>query len=470
MKYLVSVFIFLLSFESFAQSKLQVDASFQTTINERCKIILPSNYDNSKSYPLVIFMPFTGGTGQDYFEGYLYEIGQPTENTISNKSLDNIISGLSENGYPKNKEFIALLLPEAGSTKDHSWQGFTACIYRHENRILTDIDYYSSLYSIDKSNVVLAGFSLGGDLSWAISQRYPSRIKGIIISGTRCGYYENGSMTKLKDNSFKAFIAMGRSEAKVRLDGAMAASNKLNNASVSRIFEYIENADHTPTTFSQLRSALDYILPYTKSSSNIGSNTNSNSNSSSNTNSSSTISSSSTTNSTSNTSIVTQILRKVDEENKEGVSLQEGCKTDLNFNKFIPYGSYLKSSKNISISIIANVKQPNGSIKRVVVMYSDKQTVNMQDIMVTNGNLVVVNGSTNLRQKNSGGLFFPDGSWNNSIVNDKKNYITKVVIYATCKNNQGDWVKTQPLEISSEEIQNGLKDIINNNGQLSVDY
>lgn len=160
----------------------------------------------------------------------------------------------------KNKAFIALIPDGTGSTNDHSWEGFEACIFRYENKILKDIDSLSQTYNIDQSKIILAGFSLGGDLSWAISQRYPEKFKGAIVSGSRCGYAEKGMMQRQAKQGVRYYITMGEYESATRMTGAKAANTLLNNNGIKNKFNTIPYAEHEPATLEQFKEALNFLL------------------------------------------------------------------------------------------------------------------------------------------------------------------------------------------------------------------
>lgn len=147
-----------------------------------------------------------------------------------------------------------------GSTKDHSWEGFEACVYRYENKILQDIDSLSKIYNIDHSKIILAGFSLGGDLGWAISQRYPEKFRGALVNGSRCGYAEKGMMQRQAKKGVRYYIAMGELESESRMKGAKAAVAALGKAGIAHKFATTPAVEHETATFEQFREALNFLL------------------------------------------------------------------------------------------------------------------------------------------------------------------------------------------------------------------
>lgn len=303
MRTFAMVLCLLLHLQAFAQSprKLKQDTRFELKIEKPSMVLTPSPLDSSTKYPLVVFLPFTGGSADDYYKSYLFqsfnELGDmgirktnidlnvlidslkriPTEDEV-NAYISHMMEQQAQQEEPAEKEnfdvfqqvlfgndakkkaFIALIPEGAGSTNDHSWEGFEACIFRYENKIIQDIDSLSKIYNIDQSKIILAGFSLGGDLSWAISQRYPEKFKGAIVSGSRCGYAEKGMMQRQAKQAVKYYIAMGESESDVRMKGAKSAVTLLDKAGIKNKFTTIPNAVHEAATFEQFREALNFIL------------------------------------------------------------------------------------------------------------------------------------------------------------------------------------------------------------------
>lgn len=225
--------------------KLTQDSTYQLEVHENSEWLFPSGYDSTKKYPLLIFLPFTGGTGADYFYSYANDMDELMEKLFDTQ--------------PGEKSFIVLIPGDAGSEDDHSWQGFEACISRYEKRIFEDIASTGSKINIDTGKIVLTGFSLGGDLSWAITQRYPEKFKGAIISGSRCSYSEKGMMARQSKKGFKYYLAMGNDESETRLEILNGSVSALNKAGVQYKYTRMEG-EHEACTIEQLREAVEFIL------------------------------------------------------------------------------------------------------------------------------------------------------------------------------------------------------------------
>lgn len=295
MKTLFTAYLLLFTTCLFAQAprKIVPNAKKKQTIEAVSRIALPHEYDPARKYPLVIFMPFTGGDAMTMFTSYATQTNkyqyfitpninyahladslkrEPTEEETRNFTneiynsipvLSGYLRALTEGAFGEEadkKAFIAMIPNEAGSTDDHDWIGFEACIYRYENRILADIEMYAKQYSIDPDKIVFVGFSLGGDLGWAISHRYPEKFKGAIVSGTRCSYFENGMMERQFKRDVRYYFAIGEKDYPVIVAGAKNAKSQLDARKIKNKFILSADREHQAATFNQVVEGLNMIL------------------------------------------------------------------------------------------------------------------------------------------------------------------------------------------------------------------
>lgn len=242
---------------------LSVPAGYSAEVKEESIFLLPPEFKEGEKYPVLVVLPFTGGTSAmlfaNYYNAFLNEsvLGFSTFKN-GNKLSDQFYQKIFE-GQSNSKPFIVMLTQGMGSEQDHNWQGFTAAIYRYEDRILQDLEKYKSKYPIDMDNIMLSGFSLGGDLSWAISHRHPDRFKGGIISGSRCSYQESGRMDYVGKEKVKYYIVMGENESKSRLTVLEYAMTTMKTNDVNYIYKRTEG-EHVSATFEQLAEGINYLL------------------------------------------------------------------------------------------------------------------------------------------------------------------------------------------------------------------
>jgi predicted alpha/beta superfamily hydrolase len=104
------------------------------------------------------------------------------------------------------------------------------------------------------------GYSLGGDLSWALCKNNASMFKKAIISGSRCGYSKKGSIVELAKNKSRFYIAVGANENKDRIKGTKKAKTQLDNAAIKNKYYTIPNAGHDPLPKSKFKEALDFVM------------------------------------------------------------------------------------------------------------------------------------------------------------------------------------------------------------------
>ncbi len=219
------------------------------TIEQPSELLLPPGYDREKSYPLFVFFPYTEGTAAGLLHQYAF-VGENADNFVE-------FHAKLFNNDPE-ASFLLLLPDGMGSTADHSWQGFAACIERYEKRVKQDIDAARKEHKI--GNIYLAGFSLGGDLSWALSQRHPDLFQGAIVMGSRCSYYEAGKLDQLAKKKYRFSLVMGADERADRMKGIKAAMELLDKSHVTYQYKTVPGQEHVAATPELFRDAIRYLL------------------------------------------------------------------------------------------------------------------------------------------------------------------------------------------------------------------
>jgi predicted esterase len=230
----------------------------QLTLSEPGQVVLPPGYDPKRRYPVLVVLPYTYGTAEGFVARY-DPAAKPGD------KLPARLAGMLRAFYPdavrrKTHAFILLLAPGAGSEADHSWRGFSAAIQRYDKRVLADLRALEAKHRIDASRVVLAGYSLGGDLSWALSLRNPARFSGVITMGSRCSYARRKGVKALAARGFRAFIAMGERESRVRLRVLRHALAALKRAKVWHHYHRIPGAGHAMVSRATFKRALKLTL------------------------------------------------------------------------------------------------------------------------------------------------------------------------------------------------------------------
>jgi len=201
---------------------------------DRSFILEPAELEDGHVYPVLIMLPFTGGTAADLLKHYLAAVAaQPC---------------------------FVIIPPGAGSTADHSWEGFSACIERYEGHIRRGLDLLAATYGGRTGKRYLTGYSLGGDLSWAISIRNPGEYAGAILMGTRCGYpAKSDALETLKTEGFRAVFASGRREQADREAGMRKAVDLFEDAEIEHQYRQLSGG-HVPADPDTFAQALEYVF------------------------------------------------------------------------------------------------------------------------------------------------------------------------------------------------------------------
>jgi predicted esterase len=224
----------------------------------RTTVVLPPDHNPKMRYPILIALPYTGGTATKFIRSYMGY-------WKSRKSLKLGFKLMLRKFYPrrrirKKRGFILLLPPGVGSTRHHRWRGFRAAIVKFEKHIRTALARVTKIHKVDRNRVVLSGFSLGGDLSWALSLRNPQLISGAIIMGSRCSYRKRHAAKQLAARRVRFFLAMGGQEKTVRIKGMRRAKRLLDKAGVKYRYVTIPKPGHVRASWKTFRQALEYTL------------------------------------------------------------------------------------------------------------------------------------------------------------------------------------------------------------------
>lgn len=197
------------------------------------RIVLPDNYDDDRNYPLLILLPYTGGTAEEKARAFGFE--------------------------PGKQEDAVLLLPEGRFYGSDYLPDFLSFVDWFEQRLYSDISAAVDAYSIDPGRIYLAGYSLGGDMSWALTVRNPEDFAGAIIAGSRSSHpVHDDTVEVLADSDFRAAFLIGDSDTPNRYKGLNHAHALLERGDVKTIYrEYPGGHELPPQDLSV--EALEFI-------------------------------------------------------------------------------------------------------------------------------------------------------------------------------------------------------------------
>jgi len=221
-------------------------------------LILPPDYDPNISYPLLVLMPYTGGSSIDFFNKYLRE-ASITATDYSEQFA--AFLEIFKTQFGQDKNFILMLTHGVGSTAHHNFEGFHRCIEQYENRLKRDFKTYFNKYNIDQKKVYMAGVSLGGDLSWAFSVKQPDWLQGAIVLASRCSYPTQDSvLKKLADKNYSFFMVMGMSESPDRLAGISYAKNLLTKAGINHSYREMPYLEHDRAPLWLFMEGINFVM------------------------------------------------------------------------------------------------------------------------------------------------------------------------------------------------------------------
>lgn len=122
--------------------------------NEQVDIEVPKDYTPTQAYPVIFVFPGIGG--------WMPEIRD-------------IHSGSK-----------AIIVRMYGSQTMEG--GFEQTLKRCENQLFSITNNLHQRYFVDSAKSILVGYSLGGDVTFAVAQRHPLTFRRIMILSSRCTY------------------------------------------------------------------------------------------------------------------------------------------------------------------------------------------------------------------------------------------------------------------------------------------
>lgn len=127
--------------------------------------------------------------------------------------------------------------------------------------------------------------------------------------------------------------------------------------------------------------------------------------------------------------------------------------------QYVPNGSYLQSSSDITVTIQAQCRSQSGALQASSLQYTSSQAFDIGDISNNDGVLTLVSGNANILNASNGlGAYVPAGSYQGSSSN-----IT-VTVMADCLNGQNQSVPSSLTYTSTEAA--SFSNIVNTNGAL----
>ncbi len=226
-------------------------------------VVLPPGYDPTLAYPVVEILPATGSTAGTLLQIYLSRVGlgrlyaEPPERQLA-ALRPYLFPGVGTAG----RGCIFILVHGRGSAEDYrTAQAWARTIARYEWQVLADLRAVAATRRVDTTRMALAGFSLGGDLAWAITLRNPRFLHGAIVMASRASYRpEPAAVNVLVARGDRFFLTMGDEDDRTRQRLARAAAQALDRWGVTNRFVVIPGAGHEPAPPETFAQALEFVF------------------------------------------------------------------------------------------------------------------------------------------------------------------------------------------------------------------
>lgn len=227
-------------------------------------VLLPPNYDAGRAYPVVEILPPTGNTAGTLFQIYLSRVGL---GRLYREAPERQLAALLPYLFPDagsvaggSRDFIVVLASGRGSPDDYrTAAAWSATITRYEREVRGDLRALAAQRRVDATRFVVAGFSLGGDLAWALTLRNPGLLRGAIVMASRATYRPaSADLPTLRDARF--FLTMGSDDDPTRRRLARAAADLLDRSGIEHRFIVIPGVAHEPAPLATFAAALDFVF------------------------------------------------------------------------------------------------------------------------------------------------------------------------------------------------------------------
>jgi len=224
-------------------------------------VVLPPDYDPARAYPVVEILPATGSTAGTLFQIYLSRVGL---GRLYADPPDRQLAALRPYLFPGQRDVgcIFVLVHGRGSPDDYRTpQAWAQTIARYERQVRADLRALAATRRVDTTRMVVAGFSLGGDLAWAITLRNPRLLHGAIVMASRATYRPAPTdVNSLASRGVRFFLTMGDADDRTRQRLAGAADQALNGWGVTHRFQLLPGAGHEPAPPEVFAQALEFVI------------------------------------------------------------------------------------------------------------------------------------------------------------------------------------------------------------------
>src|ERR1700722_17926400 len=122
-------------------------------------LYLPNGYNQTKSWPIILFLHGTGGSGSNI-------------SNVQNEALPSLLTYNSFSSLDILKNNFILISPQCPSNMDWLSQ---------MNKVLSIVDTVTRIYRGDSSRTYIVGVSMGGAGAWYYAARAPGRWAAMVV-------------------------------------------------------------------------------------------------------------------------------------------------------------------------------------------------------------------------------------------------------------------------------------------------
>ena len=215
---------------------------YQVRELEDVRVVVPARLDKDRSYPAMVFLPYTGGTPTSAFSNYLARA------YAHSRLADNMI----------------LVLPDSDETDDGDYddhEDWAETVEDWDVLVAAALAQTKARYPLDEKRVFVGGYSMGGDLAWALAQRRPERYAGALVMGSRCSWRAPGSMKTLAKLKRRFTFLMGSKESPSRIQGAERAVRMLEQKGIPHRYRRYPGGHRPPPGSGMIVVMEELLLP-----------------------------------------------------------------------------------------------------------------------------------------------------------------------------------------------------------------
>lgn len=222
-----------------APAAAEIDEIKYPTTSQNSEVLVPK--DARKGAPVMILLPFTGGRARRLY----------------NWRYTAVLQELAQ------QYGLIVVIPEdrVGQDSYDTPAAWSALLTHYTDKLAKDADEVVQKYGADPKRIYLAGFSMGGDLAWALPQRDPAHYAGAIVMGSRTSYRDRKGIAALAGKKFRYYMFMGEGEYGPRIDGMNAGRKELDKAGIAYESGGAGvNEDHRPAPPEVFWRAAHYVM------------------------------------------------------------------------------------------------------------------------------------------------------------------------------------------------------------------